>query len=100
MRRGQSSAAGIATIVAGAVLATLGAGCGGGAGDESPTPPAGGARRFAEPAGSGSPVANVVQAAPVKHVTVGDLSMGYRVIGPLAPRRRGISRRAARRRCS
>ena len=37
------------------------------------------------PSGGGSPAANVVgQAAPVQHVKVGDLSMGYRVIGPLA----------------
>jgi pimeloyl-ACP methyl ester carboxylesterase len=69
--------AGIVTIVAAAVLATLGAGCGGGgeeaAGSASPSP-----------SGNGSPAANVVQAAAVKHVAVGDLSVGYRVIGPLA----------------
>ena len=28
--------------------------------------------------------ANVVQSVPVKHIVVGDLSVGYRVIGPLA----------------
>jgi len=34
-------------------------------------------------AGGGAGAANVVQSAPVKHVKVGDLSVGYRVIGPL-----------------
>jgi pimeloyl-ACP methyl ester carboxylesterase len=70
----------VASILAGVCLALLGAGCGGAevggssaAGSESPSP-----------AVSPSPVANVVQAAPVKHVAVGDLSVGYRVIGPLA----------------
>lgn len=78
MRRTAVRYARIVTILAGAVLAMLGAGCGGGgegAAGDSVTP---------SPAGSGAPVANVVQAAPVKHVAVGDLSVGYRVIGPLA----------------
>jgi len=35
-------------------------------------------------AAAGAPVANVVRAAPVQHIAVGDLSVGYRVIGPLA----------------
>lgn len=67
--------AGIA-ILAGAALALFAAGCGSGDGssDESAAP---------SPSGGGSPAANVVQAAPVQHVKVGDLSMGYRVIGPL-----------------
>jgi pimeloyl-ACP methyl ester carboxylesterase len=77
MRRTAHSYARIVTILAGAFLVLLGAGCGGGGGaaGDSATP---------SPTDSGSPVANVVQAAPVKHVAVGDLSVGYRVIGPLA----------------
>lgn len=31
-----------------------------------------------------APAADIVQAAPIKHVAVGDLLVGYRVIGPLA----------------
>lgn len=93
MRRTTVIRAGIVAILAGATLALLGAGCGsgGGATGDSASP---------SPAGSGSPAAaspaaNVVQAAPVQHVTVGDLSMGYRVIGPLASATAGASPAAA-----
>ena len=76
MRRTAVRHAWVVIVPCGAVLAMLGAGCGGGgAAGDSTTP---------SPAGSGSPAANVVQAAPVEHVKVGDLSGGYRVIGPLA----------------
>jgi len=79
----------IAAILAGAALALLGAGCGSGgaaAGDSaSPSPVGSGSPAAAgSPAAGGSPAANVVQAAAVRHVQVGDISMGYRVIGPLA----------------
>jgi len=91
MKRTALTDAWLVTVLAGAVLALLGAGCGGGAASESPTPsPAGSGSPSPtgsgspSPAGSGSPVANVVQAAQVQHVQVGDISMGYRVIGPLA----------------
>jgi pimeloyl-ACP methyl ester carboxylesterase len=46
-------------------------------------------RTAARPAGiltipAGAPIANIVQAAAVQHISVGDLSVGYRVIGPLS----------------
>ena len=92
MRRTTVTNAWLVTVLAGAALALLGAACGGTAtgGSATPSPTASptsspGASATASPAASGSPVANVVQAAPVQHVAVGDLSMGYRVIGPLAP---------------
>jgi pimeloyl-ACP methyl ester carboxylesterase len=80
MTRTSGRYATVASILAGVCLALLGAGCGGAAGGGSSTA----GSESPGPAVSPSPVANVVQAAPVKHVTVGDLSVGYRVIGPLA----------------
>ncbi len=38
----------------------------------------------AQSAAGPSAATNIVQATPVEHVTVGDISVGYRVIGPLA----------------
>lgn len=53
----------------------------GGCGSSSST---GSATSSPSPGAGRSPDADVVQAAPVKHVTVGDLVVGYRAIGPLA----------------
>ncbi len=61
-------------LVVGASLAILAAGCGSG----------GSVTTSASPTSSGARAANVVQAAPVQHVALGDLSVGYRIIGPLA----------------
>ena len=98
MRRRALSSAWFVAIVAAALLALIGAGCGSSAtvADESasPSPAASGSATpvaGATPTAGGSPVANVVQAAPVQHVQVGDISMGYRVIGPLAPPAAGDS---------
>lgn len=75
-------------ILSVAVPVLLCAACvgGGGAIDDGATP---------NPAG-GSSVPNVVQAAPVEHVAVGDLSVGYRVIGPLAKTTAGDSTAAGK----
>ena len=94
MRRTTVIRAGIVAILAGAALALLGAGCasgGGTTGDSASPSPAGSGL----PAAGGSSAANVVQAAPVRHVKVGDLSVGYRVIGPLAAATAGASPAAA-----
>ncbi len=99
MRRSGTGSTWLGIVAAGAAVALLGAACGGtaaggGAASTSATPsPAGtsatpspaGTSATPSPAASGAPVADVVQAAPVQHVAVGDLSMGYRVVGPLAP---------------
>ena len=61
-----------ARIGIGLAMAVAVAGCGGGGASMSAS---------AGPSGSGA-APNVVQATPVQHVTVGDLSVGYRVIGP------------------
>lgn len=79
MTRASVTYAKIVAILAGVALALLGAGCGDGSGGE----PAGGSASPSPP-GSPSPAVNIVEAAPVKHIAVGDLSVGYRVIGPLA----------------
>lgn len=71
-----------------ALVVTL-AGCGGAgdaaSGSESAaaSPSASGAASpAASSSASGGPAANIVQAAPVQHVKVGDLDVGYRTIGP------------------
>lgn len=67
----------VVPIVAAAAVVLLGAGCGSTDGAASAA--------TTSPAASGSPAPDLVQAAPLQHVTVGDISVGYRVIGPLAP---------------
>ena len=66
-------------------LALLAAGCGGDSVQESASPSAAGGGSPSTPASpdaSGTPAPNVVQQAPVQHVEVGDLDVGYRTIGP------------------
>ena len=77
MRRTVLRYARIVTVLMGAVAVGPSAGRGAGGGGTS-----GGAAP--EKQESGESAANVVQTAPVKQVTVGDISVGYRVIGPLA----------------
>jgi pimeloyl-ACP methyl ester carboxylesterase len=78
-------------VVAVAVVLALAVAACGGAADDAGGDSTGGAASpeasaaasaAAGPASSGSPAPNVVQAAPVQHVKVGDLSVGYRTIGP------------------
>ncbi len=65
--------------VAGAAPALMVAGCGGAEGGTG----SGAASSAVSPAAGGaSPAPNIVQAAPVQHVKVGDLDVGYRTIGP------------------
>jgi pimeloyl-ACP methyl ester carboxylesterase len=74
-----------ALVLAGAALVALGAGCGGAPGSSTSPSPSG-----STSSAGASPPASVVQVAPVQHVKVGDLSVGFRVIGPLA-RAAGVS---------
>ncbi len=70
-----------AALAAGVALALVVAGCGGtdgGTAGDTPSSPAGGTSASA----AASPAPSVVQAAPVQHVKVGDLKVGYRTIGP------------------
>jgi hypothetical protein len=75
----------IQTIALACVALVLLAGCGatdGATGDATAA-----AQTSASPAASaaagGAPAPDIVQKAPVQHVTVGDLDVGYRTIGPL-----------------
>jgi pimeloyl-ACP methyl ester carboxylesterase len=75
---------GLVAVAAGLMLLAVGCSGNDGSGQttegvsSSPTPSVSGTTGAA-----GGGAANVVQSAPVKHVKVGDLSVGYRVIGPL-----------------
>jgi pimeloyl-ACP methyl ester carboxylesterase len=75
----------LAVTLAVATAALAAAGCGGdgddGTGDSSPAA-SGFATAAASPAASGAPAPNVIQQAPVQHVKVGDVEIGYRTIGP------------------
>jgi pimeloyl-ACP methyl ester carboxylesterase len=80
------------TLMLGCALvgpALMVAGCGGSTGDatgdaspaaDTSASPA--ASPAASEAASGAPAPDIVQKAPVQHVKVGDLDMGYRTIGP------------------
>ena len=79
-----------AVLVIALAVALAAAGCGD-AGDDAggdAAPAASGsasaaASPAASPAASGAPAPDVIQQAPVQHVKVGDIEIGYRTIGPL-----------------
>ncbi len=88
-RRSGSAARWAAAVLVTSLLGAglLAAACGGSTATGGSSASASAAPR---PSASGSAAA-VVTSAPVQHVTVGDLSMGYRVIGPLAASGAGAS---------
>ena len=75
----------LAAALAAAMPTLVVAGCGGGddAGGDATPAASGSASAAASPAASGAPAPNVIQQAPVQHVKVGDIDIGYRTIGPL-----------------
>ena len=85
--RGVAPAALLALAVAAVALA--GAGCGSSSGAVASDTAAAHAVATAAssaaaiPAANGAPAPDIVQKAPVQHVKVGDLDVGYRTIGPL-----------------
>jgi len=72
-------------LVIALAVALAAAGCGGAgddAGGDAAPAASGSASAAASPAASGAPAPNVIQQAPVQHVKVGDIEIGYRTIGP------------------
>jgi pimeloyl-ACP methyl ester carboxylesterase len=76
--RGVRLPAALVAVVAAAALA----GCAADKGTTTATPAASGASPAASSAQAATPAPNVIQQAPVQHVEVGDLDVGYRTIGP------------------
>ena len=75
-------------LAAVAAMALLGAGCGSPSGADAAdasgaaTTAASAASPASGPAASGAPAPDIVRQAPVQHVKLGDLDVGYRTIGP------------------
>lgn len=75
----------LSVAVLGTIVAAGCAGAGSGATDDATgaaSPAGSAASPAASPAASGAPAPDIVQQAPVQHVRVGDLDVGYRTIGP------------------
>ena len=75
--------AAIVPVAAALVFVVAGCGAAGGNAGSGASPGASAAASPPASAASGAPAPDIVQAAPVQHVKVGDLDVGYRTIGPL-----------------